>query len=321
MQYRKTPQLMISVVLCTCNRAELFVKALSTLCEQLLETRFYEIIIVDNNSTDSTRSIADKFCRDYPNIRYVLETHQGLSYARNRGWKEARGLYVAYVDDDCSMPAQWLKIAIEIINKIASAVFGGPYFAFYNSSKPYWWKDSYGNYEQARVSRPLRELEYLRGGNIFFRRKVLEDMKGFEAKLGMSGQTLGYGEETHLQRRIRSAMPNEIIYYDTRLYNYHLVRSEKMRLGWNLYSHFVNGRDSNEIFQKPFHKIGRLNKLDLLCQAILVFFKLQVNYLNGVVRRDRELYPYLNNYLYENTSKYFVTFGELYDEFIREQKR
>jgi len=307
---------MISVVLCTYNRAELFANALNTLCEQRLETSLYEVIVVDNNSKDSTSEIAKNFCRDHPNIRYFLETHQGLSHARNRGWQEARGLYVAYVDDDCKMPASWLTIAVEIIDKIAPAVFGGPYFAFYDSPKPYWWKDRYGSYEQSRLSRPLRRLEYLRGGNIFFRRKVLEEMNGFEVGLGMSGQTLGYGEETHLQRRIRSEMPNDIIYYDPRLYTYHLVRSEKMCIRWILYSHFVNGRNSNEIFQQTSHN-GRSNKLELLCQAILILFKLQASYLNGLLRRDRERYPYLNNYLCENTSTYFAMFGELYDEFIR----
>jgi len=316
-QYCKTPQLMISVVLCTYNRAELFAKALNTLCEQHLETSLFEIIVVDNNSKDSTPEIAENFCRNYPNIRYFLETHQGLSHARNRGGQEARGLYVAYADDDCKMPASWLTIAVEIINEIAPAVFGGPYFAFYDSPKPYWWKDSYGNYEQARVSRPLRRLEYLRGGNIFFRRKVLEDMKGFEVGLGMSGQTLGYGEETHLQRRIRSEMPDEIIYYNPRLYTYHLVRPEKMCIRWILYSHFVSGRNSNDIFQQTFHEIGKSSKLELLCRAILILFKLQASCLNGVLRRDREQYPYLKNYLYENTSKYFAMLGKLYDEFIR----
>ncbi|MCP4108213.1 MAG: glycosyltransferase family 2 protein [Desulfobacteraceae bacterium] len=315
MRYYKTQQLMISVVLCTCNRAELLAAALDTLCKQLSEKSACEVIVVDNNSKDSTPDIVKNFCRDYPNIRYFLETHQGLSHARNRGWQEAGGLYVAYVDDDCRMPAPWLTIAIEIINKIAPAVFGGPYFAFYNSPKPYWWKDSYGSYEKGRVSRPLSRFEYLRGGNIFFRRKILEDMKGFEVRLGMSGQTLGYGEETHLQRRIRLEMPNEIIYYDPRLYNYHLVRSEKMCIRWRLYSHFVNGRNSNEIFQKTFHETGRLNKLELLCRAVLTLFKLQANLLNGLLLRDRKQYPYMNNYLCENTSKYFTMFGKLYEEF------
>ena len=134
--------------------------------------------------------------------------------------------------------------------------------------------------------------------------------------LGMSGQTLGYGEETCLQRRIRSEMPDEIIYYDPRLYNYHLVRSEKMCIRWILYSYFVSGRNSNEIFQKTFQKTGRSSKLELLCRSILIFFKLQASYLNGVLGRDRRQYPYLNNYLCENTSKYFTIFGKLYDEFI-----
>lgn len=145
---------------------------------------------------------------------------------------------------------------------------------------------------------------------------MLEDLKGFDTRLGMSGPKLGYGEETHLQRRIRSEMPGEIIYYDPRLFNYHLVRPEKMCIRWILYSHFVNGRNSINIFQETSHRAGILSKFTLACQAVLTLFKLQVNYLNGVLRRDRERYPYLNNYLCENTSKYFTVFGRLYETFI-----
>jgi len=320
MQHSKTKKLMISVVLCTYNRAELFAQALGTLCEQDIETDLYEILIVDNNSRDNTAEIAQNYCRKHSNIRYVVETRQGLSHARNRGWQEAKGLYVAYVDDDCKMPASWLTVALEIINKISPAVFGGPYLGFYNSSKPNWWKDSYGDFEQAKESRSLFEHEYLRGGNIFLRRKLLEDMKGFDIDLGMSGQALGYGEETHLQNRIRAKMPGEIIYYEPRLFNYHLVRSEKMGIAWSLYSHFVNGKNSRIIFCKPVHRTGRSGKVRLVCQIFMIFFKLKVSCITGVVGRDRRHYPYFNNYLYENTSKYFAELGALYNDFFRKMK-
>ena len=124
MQYRNNSKLAISVVICTYNRAELLANSLQTLCEQTINKSDYEVLVVDNNSQDSTPNLTESFCRYYPNIRYFLETRQGLSHARNRGWQEAKGLYVAYIDDDCKVPEQWLTIAMKIIDRIAPTAFG-----------------------------------------------------------------------------------------------------------------------------------------------------------------------------------------------------
>ena len=100
-------------------------------------------------------------------------------------------------------------MAEEIIGQFAPAVLGGPYYSFYDSSKPHWWRDWYGDFEQARRPRALRRREYLRGGNIFIRRTVLEEMCGFDPELGVSGEKLAYGEETELQKRLRSRMQRQ----------------------------------------------------------------------------------------------------------------
>jgi len=316
MQYRNNSNLAISVIICTYNRAELLANSLQTLCEQTINKSDYEVLVVDNNSQDSTPNLTKTFCRNYPNIRYFLETRQGLSHARNRGWQEAKGLYVAYVDDDCKMPTQWLTIAMKIIDRIAPAAFGGPAYAFYNSPKPYWWKDSYGTYQQCQVPRPLRRLEYLKGNNIFFRREVLEGMNGFDVRLGMSDKKLGYHEETELQIRIRDAMPDELIYYDPELHVYHLVRPETMTSRWILNSCFASGRYSYNAFQSINPKIVRLTKLQLLIKACVTLFLFVTDILVGLLRYDRERYPYLQNYLYENTIRHMVVLGEIYEQYI-----
>jgi glycosyltransferase involved in cell wall biosynthesis len=59
--------------------------ALEFLCLQTIDVSVYEVIVVDNNSTDNTNIVVDEFCR---------ESNQGLSHARNRGWREARGQYM-----------------------------------------------------------------------------------------------------------------------------------------------------------------------------------------------------------------------------------
>jgi len=91
---------MISVIVCTYNRAELLRELLPTLCEQTVAFTQYEVIVIDNGSTDHTKTVAAVFAARYPQVRYCYEPRQGLSHARNRGWQEAKGDYVAYIDDD-----------------------------------------------------------------------------------------------------------------------------------------------------------------------------------------------------------------------------
>ena len=315
MQYRNNSKLAISVVICTYNRAELLANSLQTLCEQTTNKSHYEVLVVDNNSQDSTPNLTKTFCRNYPNIRYFLETRQGLSHARNRGWQEAKGLYVAYVDDDCKMPIQWLKIAMKIIDRIAPAAFGGPAYAFYNSPKPYWWKDNYGTFEHSQSPRSLHQSEFLMGCNIFVRRSVLKAMCGFDVTLGMYDQNLGYGEETELQSRLCATMTDEIIYYDPKLFVYHMVRPEQMSLRWILNSRFVGGRYSNYVFNDDNAQAVRPSKLKLLVKAVLILLRLFLDIIVGVLRRDRKRYPYLQNYLYENTAKYVGVLGEIYERY------
>jgi len=308
--------LAISVVICTYNRAELLIKGLQTLCEQTLAMTDYEVIVVDNNSQDNTRAVTEDFCRCYPNIRYLFETRQGLSHARNRGWREAKAAYLAYIDDECKVPPQWLTIAKQIIDRLSPAVFGGPYFGYLNTLPPRWWKESYEAFEHCDTARALSEGEYVRGGNLFIRRRLLESMEGFDVALGMSGNKLGYGEESHFQRRVRATMPDELIYYDPKLYTYHLVRPEKMTWRYILTSRFGSGRHIYSVFWDNTPQTARLPHLQLLGQAVFIFLRFFTGFFMGVLRRDRKRYPYLQNYLYEITFGHVQTLGLIYERYI-----
>jgi glycosyltransferase involved in cell wall biosynthesis len=306
---------LISVVLCTYNRADLLAAALQTLCEQSLDRGEYEVIVVDNNSTDDTRSVAEGFCRSRANVRYVLETRQGLSHARNRGWQEARGEYVAYTDDDCKLPPQWLAVARQIIAKKSPEIFGGPYFAFYNTAKPPWFKDSYGSCELGGEARALNADEFLAGGNIFFRRELLETLGGFDTSLGMAGAKIAYGEETALQKRVRDASPEACIYYDPDLYVYHLVRPEKMTLLWRARAAFPKGRSVYRVHQGDAP--ATIGKASMTVRAIRIVLAFAVDVTLGTLRRDRAKYPYIQNYFYEHTSRYLHSLGKLYAQYQR----
>lgn len=188
----------ISVIICTYNRADLLATVLQSVCEQTLDTTAYEVIVVDNHSTDATADVSHSFVCRYPNVRYCFEPRQGLSYARNRGWQEAKGDYVGYIDDDCQAPAEWLAVAKEMIDSVSPALFGGPALAFYNTSKPDWFHDHYESYRQAQPAGPLNPDEFISGMNMFWEKVLLRQLGGFDPKLGMAGAQLGYGEESAL---------------------------------------------------------------------------------------------------------------------------
>ena len=122
---------MISVIICTYNRADLLTDVLQTVCEQTLERSEYEVIVVDNNSTDDTSAVSHTFVARYSNVRYCFEPQQGLSHAPNRGWREARGDVVIYLDDDCIVPYGTQVVASEIIEQHFPDLFGGPFEPFY----------------------------------------------------------------------------------------------------------------------------------------------------------------------------------------------
>lgn len=283
-------------------------RALESLVRQTLDKTLYEIIVVDNNSSDNTRLEVERFS-NVDAVRYVFEKQQGLSYARNRGWQEARGEYIAYIDDDCTVPSQWLAVANEIIDKLTPGMFGGPYLASYDAPKPKWFKDSYGSHVQGNKARFLAKHEYLDGGNMFIRQSLLEKAGGFDVAWGMSGNKLGYAEETVLQNLIRSTMPEERIYYDPSLEVYHLVHSDKMSLRWRFIHCFIDGRYSSRVWPQ-YH----ISPIWIISRTMQQLAALVSDLTLKMVFRDRKRYPFPQNFLFEEAFRHVQALGTLYEQ-------
>src|SRR5262249_27309391 len=100
----------ISVILCTYNRSQQLAKALNSIAaSRVPESLTWEVLVVDNNSTDRTREVAYGYVsRDAERFRYVFEGRQGKSYALNTGIQQARGDLLAFVDDDVTVDIDWL---------------------------------------------------------------------------------------------------------------------------------------------------------------------------------------------------------------------
>ena len=261
----------ISVVVCTYNRAGLLEDCLKSLAKQSADISGYEIIVVDNNSTDKTKEVANSFIKKYPNFRYVKEPNQGLSHARNRGWKEARGEYAAYIDDDARADGRWVENIIAFASKHPDVVaFGGPYKGFSLEEIPEWYKETtYGTKTLGEKQRPIDKNEWISGTNMVFRKTLLSGLGGFNTRVGMSKDTVSYGEETNLLVKIKKK--NLPIFYVPDMVVEHLVADYKMSLRWMLMSHYKNGFSAMEAFElrrRPFR------------QALVTLYCL----LNGFIR-------------------------------------
>lgn len=299
-------QPVISVIICTHNRADLARDAILSVLEQDFPRDEYELLIVDNASTDNTRAMAQEICKAHPNVRFIFESNVGLSYARNRGWTEASGEYVGYLDDDAKASAQWLFAAYTVVNHIHPEAFGGPYYAFYNTPKPRWFKDEYGSHVQGEVARSLKSNEYLDGGNMFIRRDLLALHGGFQIDMGMKGSKIAYGEETHFFKQARGADPKFVLFYDPAIMIYHLVRKDKMNLWAVPKRFFSSGMYSTRI--DGAHKQIRSKVFLHILQSGLQFL---FSFFRGFITRNKSKYPYIENYLYEVAFVWFFELGSL----------
>lgn len=280
----------------------------SVVCQKM-DPNWYEVLIIDNNSQDETPQVSRQFCEKYPNVRYIRETKQGHSHARNRAIEESRGSWVVYLDDDGKAPDIWLETAREIIDTRAPGMFGGSFFPYYTSPKPRWFKDRYAANDiggEARVLEPQRSLT---GGNFFVRKDVLVRLNGFRPELGMCGDQVGLGDEDDVQFRMSRDMPTEVRYYDPRLNILHWVRPSKMTLRFTIEGSFISGKSAyrarlSQTGDYPwFRQLSRqLIKATLGLALFCIQRPLPIRY-----RR----YEYFGNYVFENARSIVTTLGIL----------
>lgn len=232
----------ISIVICSYNRADFLESVLNTLTHQTIGYKFFEVIVINNNSTDDTQTVAEDYTLKHDTFRVVFEKKQGLSHARNRGYKEAKGDWVAYLDDDAKASNNYVERMLHVIKHYDFDCFGGVYLPWYKYGKPKWFKDEYGSNGFKLKKTGILDEDYASGGVIVFKKSVLEYFNGFPVNIGMSGTKVAYGEEVFLQ--IKMKQKGYVIGFDPNLRIEHVVARKKLKISWFLRSSFAKGRDS-----------------------------------------------------------------------------
>ncbi len=201
-----------SVIVCTFNRADLLRETLLALRNQEPCPDGYEIVVVDNNSTDATRAVTEQLAAEpgVP-IRYVFEGVQGLSFARNAGIRASTGDVIAFVDDDVDVVRGWVHAISSPLSDAGVACTGGPIRPMWPLERPTWltkdWEGYIGitEFESARASGEFQYPTYPWGLNIAFRRGIFDEVGLFPTDLGRIGKGLLSNEEVSVCRKIDEA--------------------------------------------------------------------------------------------------------------------
>ena len=227
-------QFKLSIIICTYNRERFLPGLFTSIIEQSMDRSRFEVVLVNNNSTDNTEKLCREFMEGHPEINtsYHVETDQGLSYARNRGIEESKGEYVTFADDDALLDRDFAQEATEYLDKHPeTSEVGGPIFLKYMERIPAWenpWMNSllgYFNPSEQPYRMNKKNKRYPRGSNMTFRRNIFSQYGSFNVNLGRVGRTLIGGEEKDIAFRILDSGGKIDYHPDIKVY--HLVPEER----------------------------------------------------------------------------------------------
>lgn len=202
----------VSVVMSTYNRCAMLSVALASLIAQQPGDVRYELIIVDNNSTDRTREVIESFVEQARlagrSMRYVFEGKQGLSHGWNAGIAAAQSPIIAFTDDDISVAPDWVV-------EIKRAFDEHPEIDFIGSRVLPRWRVAPPAWLTPAHWAPLALQDFEAGKEIYsntaeprcllgksFRRAVFDRVGLFAPELGRTGNSLGSMEDHELQQRV-----------------------------------------------------------------------------------------------------------------------
>lgn len=177
----------VSVVVATYNAPDLLLRLLQSLREQSLDDELYEVVIVNDGSTDHTEKALRAFCADLPNFRWFTQPNAGPARARNAGIRQTRGAYVAITDQDCIADKDWLKEIYTIFQENPDVLgIEGQTVSIPDQITPF-----------------THQIVNLHGGmfatcNVAYRKSTLDLLNGFD-------EDFPYGhEDTELSLRVRN---------------------------------------------------------------------------------------------------------------------
>jgi glucosyl-dolichyl phosphate glucuronosyltransferase len=238
----------VTVILCTYNRCQILANALQSIAaSEMPSSTAWEVLVVDNNSTDQTREVVDGFARRHPaRFRYLFEPKPGKSHALNAGIRDAHGDILAFIDDDVTVDRNWLHNLTGVLVGNTWAGAGGRILPEKTFSPPPWLPlDGPDNMGGVLAlfdlgDEPIELSQSPFGTNMAFHKKMFEKHGGFRLDLGPRPGSELRNEDTEFGRRMLSA--GERLRYEPSATVYHRVPQERLTTGYFLKFCFDHGR-------------------------------------------------------------------------------
>jgi glycosyltransferase involved in cell wall biosynthesis len=203
--------MLVTVAICTWNRAALLDQTLAKMRDlRIPEGHSWELLIVNNNSSDNTDEVIEKYTAQLP-IQRLLEKRQGHSNARNCALAHARGDLTLWTDDDVLVDPDWLAVYVETALKHPDAsYFGGMVEPWFESEPPVWvnrnldlLQGPFALRDLGPGVRPFVDRESPFGASMGFRTAELRGLE-FDTRLGRVGTGMLSGDETSLIDRLKT---------------------------------------------------------------------------------------------------------------------
>jgi glucosyl-dolichyl phosphate glucuronosyltransferase len=232
----------VSIVLGTYNRCALLGPAIERLLDQSPSSPPYELVVVDNNSTDSTRSVVEGYmARAGGRLQYVFEPRQGLSHARNAGIAAAKASIVAFTDDDVRVASDWVGVIARTFQAHPDVdCLGGRTLPVWPSPPPAWLTPSHWvgplalqDYGDRSFILDARRPLCLAGANFAFRKRAFDRVGLFSADFPRS-------EDTELMLRLWLSGARALYVPDMMVYA--AVQPERLEKAYHRSWHMNIGR-------------------------------------------------------------------------------
>ena len=207
----------ISVIIPTRNRAPILEGVLRSIERQTLEVARFEVIVVDNGSSDRTRDVVTTFGSRIKGLRYIYVQEPGLHRARHRGASEAEAELLTFADDDIEAFPGWLRAIRDSFNEPGVALVGGRILPRFEAPPPAWLQNLWDGMPRNRRWLPYLSIldfgegcrtmspYYVWGCNFSIRRDVLVQSGGFHPDAVPKEQRFYRGDgETWVGEHVRS---------------------------------------------------------------------------------------------------------------------
>ena len=264
--------LTFTVAICTWNRASLLFQTLESLTRIEPPTAPWEMIVVNNGSTDQTESVLDCFTAQLP-LRRVFEPEPGISNARNAAIRHAVGEYIVWTDDDVSIDRDWLRAYERAVKRWPeAAVFGGPVRPLFEGIPPSWLVDIWQQVKEVFAIRELGQepLEFDGADNVpygpnFVVRRREQEKFLFDPALGRKRVAGMLGEETAVVEAMVAAgakgwwVPDAIVE--------HRIPKERLTVSYLRDYYVLLGKTHYREHREGTRRL-RQNRSALICKAV-----------------------------------------------------